>query len=587
MKKNRALATRVIFLTMLLLVLPIMGACGDDEVAAPVASVPTAAPAATATSVPPTAVPPTKAPEATPVPRATSVPAPKHKTSDTYRLVAAIGALSHDTVKPWVGSSQNAHILPMYEHLVTAHRATGADEPRLATKWEMSPDGMSWTFNLQEGVEFHKGWGEFTAQDVIHSWERLTSEDSIVGSVKIWRSFVGTTDNLVADGDHKITFNLLKVGPDLIYRVQSKTGAFLIMSKAQWDAQGEAGFEADPAGTASYSYVDRDPTGGWLAYERVEDHWRHTPEFAQFMVQMVPEHATRLAMLLAGEAHMVTIPRDLHEQAAVEGMQPVTASTTGTPIVWFLGGCYFATPEIVDWDVPWTDVRVREAMNRAIDRETIIDNIYGGMGRPAFSHYSHPSMVGWDTEWETRGPEMYSYDPDKAKALLAEAGYADGFEFVMPLYQLSGAPELIPIGEAMAQMFAEVGINAKLKPIEFSWVRGHYKAQTAQGMTWHYNPGAARPPHIGFKSVYWSKGFNMGFTDPFIDAKLAELDEIIDLPKRDAIQREIGEFMISQYTSIPVLYVPQQAVINPDVVKSFIWSGSYLGYTDWEYMEAA
>ena len=157
-------------------------------------------------------------------------------------------------------------------------RYTGKEIPQLATKWEMSPDGMDWTFWLREGVQFHNGWGEFTARDVVHMVEMLTQDGAVGDDTFTYRS---TVDNVEIIDDYQVVFHQTKPESfSLMFFNSGKHGTSVVMSKAQWDAEGEAGYLDHMIGTGPYKYVDR-KLGVSVLMERVEDHWRLAPEFEE------------------------------------------------------------------------------------------------------------------------------------------------------------------------------------------------------------------------------------------------------------------------------------------------------------------
>jgi ABC-type transport system substrate-binding protein len=153
-----------------------------------------------------------------------------------------------------------------------------------------------------------------------------------------------------------------------------------------------------------------------------------TPEFRELEIRFVREDATRLAMLLAGEAHIVELPRVLQKDALARGMKVTPSSLPSFQAVFLLGGLYFATPDKLDSKTtPWVDRRVREALNRAVNRKEIVDSIFQGRAELLRVFGYHPTLPGWNPEWEKRFDEMYGFDPVKAKVLLNQAGYPQGF----------------------------------------------------------------------------------------------------------------------------------------------------------------
>jgi ABC-type transport system substrate-binding protein len=193
-------------------------------------------------------------------------------------------------------------------------------------------------------------------------------------------------------------------------------------------------------------------------------------------------------------------------------------STSTLPAIqhqWQFGGTYFASPDKLDPKVPFVDKRVRQAMNMAVNRQAIANAILGGKVQPHWVHGYHPKLDGaiwpgiWNPDWDKRFEELYGYDPAKAKALLAQAGYPQGFEFTLYLYTLPGLPEIIDIGQAIALDFQAIGLKPKLVETEFSRVRELYRTKSIHGALFATRHSAralevARNVHKAKDSVgYW------------------------------------------------------------------------------------
>ena len=599
MKRHLRLNPRVLLFVPLLLVLIAAVACGEDATSTPR---PTATSGPTATAVPPTpataAVEPTatSAP-ATPRPTATQTstppppkptPTPGFATSTVERLVLASAPPTHGTNLPWAMTSRIFMVRPMFEPLIGTNRATGAYKPNLATKWEVSPDATAWTLWLQEDVQFHFGFGEFTSKDVVHSWERTAGEDAIGSDVAQWRAAVEKAEDIEMVNDHQVVFNLTRAFTDLDFDFTTQAGNNVVVSKSQWDEEGKDGMVRRPSGTGSYRYVER-AVGDFFLFERVENHWRRTPEFKELIIQIAAEDATRLAMMLTGEAHLTTLPKDLQETVLERGMKRVLGAVPST-MAWFYmwGGLHFTLPESLDMSMPATDKRVREAMNRAIDREEIKDTIFGGNVVIAQQTWHHPSQQGWDPSWEARFDEMYGYDPDRARELLVEAGYPDGFGIKIYDYPNNAYPEINQVNEALALSFQAIGINAELETVDYAVARVPLKNREMHGFMIGYPPWGNLPPFKNIFFMHTIQGSFPAYESEFIDEKFAELTATIDRSERDRLQRELGEHLFSEYALMPMFYLPRELIIDPAVIAEYQIPGNYTDtFTHLEYIEAA
>lgn len=584
-----------IFPALVVLVVLLAVACGAAATATPVPK-PTAQPAAPEAKPPEPAKPaaPT-APVAQPTPTAapkvaaspTPVPAPVVAKAKVERLVIALSPPIYETNFPWGGTAaENPQFRPMMEALVEVDPATGELKPMLATKWEISADAKQWTFHLRGKVPFHFNFGEFTARDVVHSHFGITQTGSLASDAGAWRAII---DNFQVAADPQLVFNLKRPEPDLLYDVSARSGNLLMVSKAQWDAEGKEGMGRRPAGTGSYQFVERQ-LGRFVRFERVPyKHWRVTPEFKELEMRFVKEDATRLAMLLAEEAHIVELPRDLQKQALGRGMKVAPSSLPAFQVMFLLGGLYFATPDKLDAkSTPWVDRRVREALNRAVNRKEIIDVIFQGRAEPLRVFGFHPTLPGWNPEWEKLSEEMYGFDPIKAKVLLGQAGYPDGFPIKILLAAIPGTPEIIDISQAIGVFFSNIGLKVTLEEVEFARLRGLYRDKAMQGQAWTHST-LYRPPHATTRLFHSSgkEGVAFSYEHEVIDTNYAQFIKSAEPVPRDRLLQAVGNHKFNEYAEIPIAWVKTEVMINPKVVAEYVYPGIIFGaVTHLEYLKA-
>src|SRR5690349_20653835 len=217
------------------------------------------------------------------------------------RLVVAVAPLGWDTNFSWLQSrSGMLDKRPVLEYLVGIDRNTGAYIPELAEKWEMAPDGKSWTITLRQGVKFHEKWGEFTAKDVRHSIFLISQPESVQTDGSLWRSLmgIGKSDSLEEAAkkveqmveivnDHQVIIHTKVVAPELVDSLSAKSD-LVMESKARWDAGGKELYSQKVVGTGPFEFVER-KVGSYVLYKRVENHWRKTPEYKELEFRWVPE----------------------------------------------------------------------------------------------------------------------------------------------------------------------------------------------------------------------------------------------------------------------------------------------------------
>ena len=572
----------VIVYATLILVLIVDVACGGAATA-PVTQQeqPTATTAGTQPAVVPTAQP-------TAVPDAPAAMV----TSTTKRLVTSLGNVATQTLVPWEYVITGFDKGYIYENLIYQDRFTGEPIPMLATKWEMSPDGKDWTFWLQKGVPFHFGFGEFTAKDVKHTIAMITQETSFAGDASAYRD---TIDNVEIINDYQVIIHQkIPEAFTLPFYLAAMHGSSVMMSKAQWDAEGLEGYQKRIVSTAPFRYVNA-VQGEFMLVERVENHWRITPDFEEMQRFYVSEAATRLATLLAGEVHAVTLPRDLSKTATDRGMKVLKSQLPGSQWSWFFGGQYYSNPEKLQ-DFPWIGQdenarKVRQAMNKAINRQEIIDQVYFGDATPirvwAFQS-TGPAKPGFNPEWDERWDEMYGYDPERAKALLKEAGYPEGFKFKILIAPSASIPEQVQVGEILLLYWQQIGLEPEALQIEAAEATRLRRSREFTGIVFPISANY-RDPQI---TIYFynmpDPGSVHSYENDLMRDKFNELKQAIFPEDRARIAQEIGDHKYNEFAEIPFMAFPAEVVVNPEVIAEWVYPGNRREYySHFEFIKAA
>ena len=521
------------------------------------------------------------------------------------RLKIAVAPIGWDTNFSWLHPrSGMLDKRPALEYLVGIDRNTGAYIPQLAETWQMAPDAKSWTLTLRKGVKFHEQWGEFTARDVRHAVFLITQPESVQTDSSLWRTLMGIVKSDTVDDvakkvaqmveivdDHKVVIHTKIAAPELIDNL-SAIADLVMESKARWDAGGKELYGQKVVGTGPFEFVER-KLGSHVLYRRVDNHWRQTPAYKELEFRWVPEDVTRLATLLSGEVHISDVPRALQRDAATKGMQVITSRRTAIGHEWLFGGLYFASPEKLDNKQPFVDKRVRQAINMAINRKAIADAILGGNVQPMRVARVHPELDAalwpgiWHPDWDKRFEALYGYDPAKARALLAEAGYPNGFEFTVYLYTLPGMPELVDIGQAMALDWQAVGLQPKLVEIDFPRVREQYRTKAIHGALW---PLRGSPNALNILRIF-NKAKNSvvyAYEHPFLEERHAALEQVVDRAERVRLLREMSDHKFNEVASIPMFWLLAEASVNPKFIAEYVFPGSITGFfTHLEYIKLA
>src|SRR5499427_481906 len=492
------------------------------------------------------------------------------------RLIFA-SAGTNESNRFWtIGRPSHLQFDPFLETLLDIDPETGAYIPRLAEKWEATPDMKEWTFYLRKGVQFHFGYGEFTARDVVHSHSLMIGPDATATLAGFWRN----VEEIKVINDYQVVFRMKQPAATMLYAA-SRCGDLRIVSKAQWDKEGLEGFEKRPAGTGSYRYVTR-KIGQSITFERVENHWRgERPDFPELEMRWVPEDSTRLATLLNGEAHIVDLPRELQPEALNRGMKILASKLATDWETIYLGGQFYVPGDPkFKADQPWNDRRVRQAMNMAVNRKELRDTIFRGKGAPMYVSGFEASLEGWNPDWAGRFDALYGYNPVRAKELLQEAGYPPGTIQVKLLsYTSPGEAEHPQVVEALAVYFDAVRIKSTIESLDEGKVASLLRNKESVGAIWS-NIIGLRPTEEWIRTSYWSKGSVVHhFEDSFIDERYLKLTQTVEPNERQRLAREVGDHLFEEFADIPLLLLYNEVVANPKVVAGWTYPGPGAGST--------
>ena len=462
---------------------------------------------------------------------------------------------------------------PFLETLLEVDPKSGEYTPRLAEKWSASPDFKEWTFVLRKGVQFHFGYGPFTARDVVHSHSMMMRPEATATLAGFWRQ----VEEVKAVNDHQVVFRFKKPTTVMPYAA-SRAGDLRIVSKAQWDKEGQEGFEKRPAGTGSYRYVGRQP-GLSVSYERVDNHWGgEKPAYKELVFRLAREESTRLALLLSGEAHIADLPRELQKDALQKGMKIYSSSF---PVDWmtvYLGGQYYMPGDpAYKADVPWTKKPVRQALNMAINRKELLSTVFAGKGTLTYVTGWSDKSEGYNPEWQHRFEKMYGYDPAKAKALLKEAGYGPGqLKLKILAFTEPGESEGPQVAEALGIYYKDIGVESEIEVLDWAKVREMFRKKAIQCCIWP-NIISWRPSEEWIRTSYYSKSPNHHYENEFVDKNYLALTQSVDPKERQRLARTIGDHLFEEFADIPLFWFANEVVANPKFVGTWVYPGLAAG----------
>ncbi len=486
--------------------------------------------------------------------------------AETLRWARAGDSL---TLDPHAQNEGPTHTLAhqIYEPLIIRDMS-GAFQAALATDWAPKEDDPTvWVFNLRQGVTYHDG-AEFTAEDVVFSINRAKTDDSgmkeLLGSIVEVRAVDDHTVEFVTDGPNPI----LPSNLTNLFMMDSGWAEANDTVKVQDVDGGETTYATtNTNGTGAFKLVSREPDVRTVL-ERNDDYWgmdEFPMEVSEIIYTPIQNAATRVAALLSGEVDFIQdVPvQDLQRVADSDGLVVKTAAQNRT--IFF--GMHLGPDDIendnVEGENPLADIRVRRAMNMAIDRDAIKQVVMRGQSEPA-GMIAPPFVNGWTEEMDS----SVSTDVEAGKALMAEAGYEDGFSI-----QLDCPNDRYINDEAICQaavgMLGQIGVTVNLdaKP------KAQHFPLISSGGTDFYMLGWGVPTYDSeyvFNFLVHTRSDEIGtwnatgYSNAELDAKIASLASETDLDKRNATIADIWSTVQDD-----VLYLPiHHQVLNWGMTES-------------------
>jgi peptide/nickel transport system substrate-binding protein len=413
--------------------------------------------------------------------------------------------------------------------------------PSLAESWKASPDGLSYTFTLRRGVKFHNG-DPVTAEDVKFSFLRYKG-----ASNKLFKERVAGVDAVDAQ---TVRFRLKQVWPDfLTFYATPATGAAWIVPRKYVESVGDEGFKKAPVGAGPYKFVAFKP-GVELTLEAYEQYWRKAPSVKRLVFRSVPDDTTRLAMLKKGEADIVYSLRGVlgEEVKRTPGLTFKPTLTTWTEWILFTE----------QWNPksPWHDRRVRLAAAHAVDRQVINQAEYLGSARATGSIIPHAMEFAWQAP-------AYPFDLAKAKALLAEAGYPNGFEGGAIATDMA----YVTVLEAAANYLQAAGIRVTVRGLERA---GFLKENAEKKLRPLVRTASGAPGNAStrLEAFVISEGTYAYGGYPDIDGLFREQVSEPDRNKREAALQKIQQLMHERVMFLPLLEPAFLNGVGPRVAES-------------------
>jgi peptide/nickel transport system substrate-binding protein len=483
---------------------------------------------------------------------------------DSVRAASPEGQLTwgvHISLAPtWFDPAETPGIITPFMVMYALHDAMVKPmpgqplAPSLCESWSLSDDGLTYEFVLRKGAKFHNG-DAVTAEDVKFSFERYRGTSYSV--LKDRMAAVETPDA------QRVRFKLKQPWSDFLNFYASATGAGWIVPKKYVEKVGEDGYKKAPVGAGPYKFVSFTP-GVELTLEAFDQYWRKTPSVKRLVFRAIPDESTRLAALKRGDVDIVySIRGELAEE--LQRTKGLTLKPVYPPGPFWL---YF--PDQWDPKSPWHDQRVRLAASLAIDGKTINQALTLGYSKLTGSIIPD----SFDYYWQPPAP---AYDPAKAKQLLTDTGYPNGFDAGEYFCDTSYAN----LAEAVVNNLQAVGIHTKLRPLErAAFFKGYAEKSfknLIQGASGAFGNAATRLEAFVVKGGTYVYG-----NYPDIDALFQDQAVELDRKRREAMLHKMQQLVYERTIYAPIWQLaflngfgPRVGESGLGLIESFAYSGPY------------
>jgi len=438
----------------------------------------------------------------------------------TINAAAAIGEVTYDNV---------------FEGL-TRIEEDGSVVPALATDWSVSDDGLTYVFHLRQGVTFHDGT-TFDADDVAFTFGRLLAAES----PNPQKALFAAVDDVVAVDPATVEFRLSQRFGDLLYDL-SWPAAVIVAPES------EGANALTPVGTGPFRFVEW-AEGDHVTLARYDGYWGEAPALATATFRFISEPATAANALRAGDVDAFpnfpayeTVPLFQNDRAFTVAI----GATEGEVIM-----------SINNAAEPFDDLRVRQAISHAVDRQTIIDGAVFGYGIPIGSFFSPGNAAYVDLTG------VYPYDPARARALLAEAGYPDGFSTTLTLPPTVYA---MRSGEIIAQELRDIGIEARIEQVDWArWLSDVFTDRNYDlTIVAHVEPNDIE--------IFARDGYYFNYVSQRFRDTMAEVAVAADPAERTRLLQQAQRILAEDAASVFLFQLP----------KVGIWDARLEGlWTDW------
>ncbi len=423
-------------------------------------------------------------------------------------------------------------------------------EPELATNWSVSADGLTWTFQLRKGVKFHHGYGELTAEDVKFSLDRVRDPDFGASAATRYLSF----DRVEVVDPYTVTIHLKGADAFLLTKVANLAGGYVVSKKAA-EKLGKD-FRLNPVGTGPFVFQEYAPKGK-VVLVRNEEYFRTPPTLERIEMIFMPSFSTRELALRKGEIHTMRGKREQRwvEKLRQEGLVVDTVGVSSTALLHF------------NMTVkPLDNLLVRKAIAHAINREELLQFVGKDVAEIQLSPVDHNQFGGMRT-----GLPTYEHDVEKAKALLKEAGYPNGFTLRMMITEREDYRSVMEVIQAQLK---QAGINLELTVVDHPTY--HARSREGNNPVVLYFTAAFPSADIILNNFFHSKSIVTKPTGVTNFSHYDRIDDLIekannegDLEKRRTLYQEAQKRIMEDLPAYPTLLLRVVMARQPYVALDY------------------
>ncbi|MCI9169942.1 MAG: ABC transporter substrate-binding protein [Lawsonibacter sp.] len=470
---------------------------------------------------------------------ASSAPGQSTYEKDTLVVATTKETTALITFYPGLGTP-GSNITVQYNESLVRRNAEGTLEPWLATSWTLADD-LTWDFILREDVVWHNG-EKFNADDVIFTWNVITEEGTELSNAA---DITDNVQNIEKTGEYSFRITTKKPYSGLLLKLT----AYRCFEETYFNEVGLEGYMEKPIGTGPWKFVNWNKDVE-MNFDAFEDYWGGAPKIPHMKIVPISAIASRVAALEAGDVDIISgVPSTDIERLKSGGYTLLGGPTTRTCYVGMNCTGAGANPAL-------RDIRVREALNRAVDVDLIIESVLDGYGKKTSDCTFNESYTGFRSDLSR--PE---YDVQKAKELLAEAGYGNGLELTMS-YVPGAFMNDSEVAQVIVAMLAEVGVTVTLSEIESGVKNQQLLDDTITDLHLESMGGPQADGDLMYEVAFSKDGRYSTYNNPEMDALHAAAKATMDEKECAQAWGKLQEYETKEMPGIALYQVYDIAATN-------------------------